>query len=255
MSTLLIDAGNTRIKWARLQGSRLGRVQAAAWSRDNVERIAQRLFRGASASQKVVVASVAGAAVDAALRRAAKSAGAPAPRFIRSSRRLAGVTSAYRVPARLGVDRWVALIGARARWSRRALCLVSIGTATTVDVLDGRGQHRGGWIIPGPCLMVESLLARTALIRQRARARAARGGAAAWARDTRAAVEIGAAQATAAVLRHAQREAACLLKQPILLVISGGGVRPNAAGGREAPVIAPHLVLAGLAVLAQQPQG
>ena len=248
MSTLLIDAGNTRIKWARLRGAKRGPVRALAWSASNINRLAKQILGGADQWQQVLVASVAGVAVNAALRRAASAAGAPAPTFMHSTSRLAGVTNAYRVPAHLGVDRWLAMIGARAQWPRQALCIVSIGTAITVDVLDSRGRHRGGWIIPGPRLMVDALLARTALIRQRAtRGAAARAAAGLWARDTRSAIEIGALQASDAVVTHAHREAARLLKRPVLLVLSGGGARANANS-----IHAPELVLDGLAVLAAQ---
>jgi type III pantothenate kinase len=265
MSTLLIDAGNTRIKWARLRAAKRGPVRALAWSARNINHLAKQVLGDGDQWQQVLVASVAGVAVNAALRRAASAAGAPAPTFMHSTSQLAGVTNAYRVPAHLGVDRWLAMIGARAQWPRQALCIVSIGTAITVDVLDSRGRHRGGWIIPGPRLMVDALLARTALIRQRANAPSARGarGAAAraaaglWARDTRSAIEMGALQASDAVVSHAHREAARLLKQPVLLVLSGGGASASAnARGRASAaansIHAPQMVLDGLAVLAAQ---
>jgi type III pantothenate kinase len=249
MNTLLIDAGNTRIKWARLRGAKRGPARALAWSAGNIERIAKQIFGDGAQWQQVLVASVAGTAVNAALRRAARAAGAPAPVFIHSTSRLAGVTNAYHVPAHLGVDRWLAMIGARALWPRQALCLVSIGTAITVDVLDARGRHRGGWIIPGPRLMVDALLARTALIKRRANAPGAvvRTTPGLWARDTRSAIEVGALQASDAVVSHSHREAVRLLKRPVLLVLSGGGARANANS-----IHAPELVLDGLAVLATQ---
>ncbi len=257
MTTLLIDAGNTRIKWARLHGKKRGSVHALPWSARNLNRVAQQIFGDGIQWRQVLVGSVAGVTVNAALRRAAEVADAPTPIFVQSTDRLAGVSNGYRVATRLGVDRWLAMIGARARWPRQALCIVSIGTAITVDVLDGRGRHRGGWIIPGPRLMVDALLARTALIKPRANASGAevRATDGRWARDTRAAIAVGALQASDAVVNHAHREAIKLLKEPVLLLLSGGGAtarvcrRTNVA---TKSVRTPELVLDGLAVLAAQ---
>src|SRR4029077_2103024 len=79
-----------------------------------------------------------------------------------------GVRNGYAETWRLGADRWVAMLGAHARYPGRALWVVDVGTALTVDLLDEHGRHRGGLLVPGPALMVESLLRRTAGIRKRA---------------------------------------------------------------------------------------
>jgi len=157
---LLIDAGNTRLKWATLRGRRLGRLQVVEWNGRTVARVARQAVTGGV--DRVLVCSVAGTVLERALRQAARAAGAPAPQFIRSTRRAAGVRNGYVEPWRLGADRWVAMLGARARHPGRALCIVDVGTALTIDLLDSAGQHRGGLITPGPALMVESLLRDTA---------------------------------------------------------------------------------------------
>jgi type III pantothenate kinase len=70
-----------------------------------------------------------------------------------------GVTNSYREPARLGSDRWAALIGAHARRTG-PLCLVDAGTALTLDALDASGVFVGGVILPGIELARRALLAR-----------------------------------------------------------------------------------------------
>lgn len=256
MTTLLIDAGNTRLKWALLEGGRRARSSAAQWNARNLARLARRIFRRGAQLDAVLVCAVAGSKVKSALRTAARAAGAPAPHFVASSLTVAGVTNAYRVPQRLGVDRWVALIGAHERLPNDAVCLISIGTAVTVDLLDSHGLHRGGAIVPGPQLMIESLLKRTALIRRRAAAGVAGPVRQLFAHDTRAALEAGSLHACVALVHHAMREAQELLKQHPRLILTGGGaaavqrmlLKPDGSGPNA--VLADDLVLSGLAVLA-----
>jgi type III pantothenate kinase len=255
MNTLLIDAGNSRLKWALL-GTRRERSSAAPWNSRTLPALARRIFARAATLDAVLVASVAGARVKAALRDAARAAGAPAPRFVASSRAAAGVTNGYRTPQRLGVDRWVALIGARERFPSDAVCVISIGTAMTIDLLDSHGRHRGGAIVPGPRLMIESLLSHTALIRRRAAAGGAGPGRQLFARDTRAALEGGSLHACAALVERAAREAQELLELHPQLLLTGGHaaavhrmLAPLEGVGQYA-ILVEDLVLAGLAVLA-----
>jgi type III pantothenate kinase len=187
-----------------------------------------------------------------ALRRAFRAAGAPAPRFVQSPRRAAGVINGYRVPQRLGVDRWLGLVAARDRYPASPVCVIGIGTAMTVDLLDRHGRHRGGAIAPGPQLMVSALLAHTALIR----ARAAQGRVPVrqrlFATDTRAAIAGGSLHACAALIPHALLEARGLLgARPRLLLTGGAADAVRRAAGLRVRVV-DDLVLRGLAVLARR---
>ena len=93
--------------------------------------------------------------------------------FARSTASACGVTNSYRQPRRLGVDRWVAMIGA---WSEfESSCLVvDAGTAVTIDAIDDTGQHLGGQILPGVALMARALASNTSDIPDTSR-RSARG--------------------------------------------------------------------------------
>jgi type III pantothenate kinase len=250
MKQLLIDAGNTRVKWATLRGTRLGRVQVAEWSERTVARLARRLLE--RRFERVLVCSVAGTALERALRRAARAAGSPVPQFIRSTRHAAGVRNGYVQPWRLGADRWVAMLGARARYPGRALCIVDVGTALTIDLLDRQGQHRGGLLTPGPALMVDSLLRETAGIRRRAGRRfgTAARAAATFGRSTRAGLLSGSALACAALIERALREARGELGGRPRLLLAGGGAAPVASFLRVAHERVDALVIQGLAMLA-----
>ncbi len=266
-AALLLDIGNTRLKWALLPAApdaghrRLAFMLAGALALDSRHRlrpgggaVLARVLARVPSGVPIVGCNVAGTAIERQLAALARRASRPPPHWVRSAARAAGVTNAYPEPWRLGVDRWVALIGARAACPGRALLIVSVGTAMTIDLLDARGRHRGGLITPGPRLMVDTLLERTAGIRRRA------GGAAVvadlgadptafWARDTRGALRAGARQSAAALVARARRVARELLGSAPLLLVTGGGAAAiigllPAAARRE-----PDLVLRGLAVM------
>jgi type III pantothenate kinase len=257
---LLLDIGNSRIKWARLPGSyRRGQRFAARGAIDLEgfdarDAALERLLVSMGSHSRIVACNVAGAAVERRLRVLARRVGARAPQFIRSAAAAAGVRNAYAEPWRLGADRWAALIGARFEHPGRPLCLVAVGTALTIDLLDERGRHRGGSIIPGPELMIKALFERTAGIQRRAGRNAAQAMARAgaspglFARDTRGAVTAGAVNAAAALIMESMHAARALLGRKPQLILSGG-----AAGKVAARLRAPYrrgddLVLRGLAV-------
>jgi len=252
VTTLLVDIGNTRIKWARLVRGRLGRQRAAAhagWTAPDFERALAPALRGVAA---VLAVSVAGTRVDRRFARAVRAVIGVAPRFVASTRRACGVTNGYREVWRLGADRWVAAIGGYAHPARRAraVCVVDVGTATTIDLVDVAGRHRGGAIIPGPALMVESLLRETGGIRRRAGGHGPRSAKSLFARSTREALEAGALHAVAAAIDRARLEARAITGAAPLLLLTGGAASEVHPYVGAAHSVIPDLVLRGLAALA-----
>ena len=254
MTTLLVDLGNTRIKWARFGGGRLGRQQAAAhagWTTADFLRALAPALRGVDA---VLAVSVAGARLDRRFARAVVAACGHRPRFVAATRRAGGVTNGYRDIWRLGADRWVAAIGGYA-WpprQRRPVCVVDIGTAMTIDLVDARGRHLGGAIVPGPELMVKSLLRDTGGIRRRADGRAARArpGSSLFARSTRDALEAGARHAVAATIDRAYAAARAATGTAPRLLLTGGAAGAVGRDLKSPHTVIPDLVLRGLAALA-----
>ncbi len=249
MAMLLVDIGNTRIKWARLDGERLARGKAAVHSGWRPADYARRLLRPARGLNGLVVSSVAGARVNRALGAAARRAGI-ATWFVTVPRRAGGVTVGYVEPWRLGVDRFAALVGAHALFDGVPLCVVGVGTALTIDLLDAAGRHRGGVIVPAPDLMVATLLRETYGIRRRAQ-----GGAAdprgLFGRSTRDGIELGARYAAAALIDRAVEEGSSILGREPLVLLTGGGAGAVRTRLRSRCVGVPDLVLKGLAVLAR----
>jgi len=163
------------------------------------------------------------------------------------------VTVGYLEPWRLGVDRFVAAVGAHHLFKGVATCVVGVGTAMTIDLITAAGRQRGGVIIPAPGLMIETLLSHTHGIRRRARGGAS-GATGLFGRSTRAAIVQGSRYAAAAIIDRAVEEAGTLLGRRPLVVLTGGeapAVRPLV---RSHCVGVPDLVLRGLAVLSQAPQ-
>ena len=254
MNVLLVDIGNTRIKWARFDGRRLGRQHAAVHAGWGGEDYARRVFGAGRGIERVLVASVAGTRVERGVALAARRARAPVPEFVTSQRHAGGLAVGYAEPWRLGVDRFVAAIGAHQLAKGRAVIVVGVGTAMTIDLVDGKGRHRGGAIIPAPALMVDTLLTNTHGIRRRAQGGGA-GGDSLFGRSTRAALLNGSRYAAAALIDRAVDEARALLgggRAP-LVMLTGGGAPSVQPVVRSTCVSVPDLVLRGLAVLCVEP--
>ena len=250
---LLVDIGNTRVKWARLVDGRMDKHHAAAIAGWSASQFAARVLGRGWKKQdgRIIVSSVAGERVNGLLVAAGRRAGAPVLEFVASRRSAAGITTRYLEPWRLGVDRFVAAIGAHHLASGQPVCVVNVGTAMTIDLVDGSGQHCGGAIVPGPALMVNSLLTQTHGIRRRATG-GRNGVTSLFARTTRTAIGQGSLYAAAAVVDRAIEEAKSQVGTRPLVLLTGGGsaaIRPLI---RNTAVCLPELVLHGLAVWAQR---
>lgn len=248
MSTLLVDIGNSRVKWARLAQGVLAEQHAAAHAGWSTEDWRANLF-GAEPATRVLASTVAGGASAAALREAARRATGREAEFVATRREAAGVRNGYAEARLLGVDRWLAVIGAYRRL--RGACVVAdAGTAMTIDVVAADGQHGGGFIVPGPALMVSSLLDGTSdLVAHRSSS--PRGTAAGFADNTRDAIERGCRVALAALVDRCVVDATNATgAQPTLLLTGGAAdeLRPHLRTPAEH---VPDLVLRGLAALVE----
>ena len=245
--TLLVDIGNSRVKWARLGADGLGQQSASSYAGWTAVDWSAALFAG-DRVERVLASSVAGPAAAAALDAAARLATGRPAQFVTTTRAAAGVVNGYANPALLGVDRWLAVIGSYAR-VRGACVVADIGTAATVDVVSGNGRHLGGFIVPGQRLMVASLLGSTGDLAAHHAASEAVGAQGGFADNTREAIERGCRLALAALVDRSLSEAERSLGEPCRLLLTGGGaaeVLPDLRGTAEH---VPDLVLRGLAEL------
>jgi type III pantothenate kinase len=244
---LLVDVGNSRVKWATFDCGQMGVQSAAAYSGWTMDDWRRALF-ATPGVESVFVASVAGEASAALLTEAARlETGRPA-QFVATRREAGGVRNAYPEPRLLGVDRWLASIAAY-RLARGACCVADVGTAATLDGVASDGQHVGGFIVPGPELMMRSLWGATSDLASHTATSGAAAGAP-FADNTRDAIERGCRLAVAAMVDRTVAEMTRLLGSAPVLVLTGGGA-PGIEALIETPARpAPDLVLRGLAIAA-----
>lgn len=241
---LLLDLGNTRLKWA-LQAQPEGWLARGAvdWREDTMAGL-QLAWSGLPRPDTVIAASVVDAVREALVAEVVGSLFARAPGWWRTPVSACGVRNAYVEPQRLGVDRFLAMVAAYA--DGRAPCvLAGVGTALTLDALASDGRHLGGLIAPGPQLMRQSLLDATAQVRLDRP-----GEILELADNTADAVVSGCFQAAAALIeRFATRMAARLDGAPTLIL--GGGDAATLMPLLSLPArLSQDSVLRGLAVWA-----
>ena len=161
---LLIDAGNTRVKWALANDDAKPGDWIASGAVSHAELPQLAAHWQGSRPTRALLSNVAGAEVAAQLEGALSSAGVPREtmQWFRSQPACAGVVNGYRDPAQLGCDRFASLIAAHHRYPAQSLLVVTAGTATTVDALDASGRFIGGMILPGLGTMARSLALNTA---------------------------------------------------------------------------------------------
>lgn len=217
---LLLDLGNTRLKWA-LQVQPAGWLARGAvdWQQDMTTAL-ESAWTGLPRPATVIAASVVDIAREVQVTAVSERLFACAPDWLRTPAIACGVRNAYAEPQRLGVDRFLAMVAARA--DGHAPCVVAgAGTALTLDALAADGLHLGGLIAPGPQLMQQSLLDATARVRPERP-----GEILELADNTADAVASGCWQAAAALIeRFATRMAPRLGAMPTLILDGGDAER------------------------------
>ncbi|MBW8899085.1 MAG: type III pantothenate kinase [Massilia sp.] len=160
---LLIDAGNTRIKWAlAASDAALGQWHASGVALHAELNHLPAQWQGHAVSA-AIVANVAGTRMRDQLQLMLPTTDVS---WFASLPALAGIRNGYRRPAQLGCDRFAALIGARALAPGQPLVVATCGTATTVDAVSADGLFSGGMILPGLGLMAAALASNTAQLPQ-----------------------------------------------------------------------------------------
>jgi type III pantothenate kinase len=235
---MLIDAGNSSLKWAVVEGGHWrgqGRFDYADWSALQAEM---------TSGSRCFIASVAQPAQAHRLAELLAAAGM-IPVWLKAGPDFAGLKNTYQNPRQLGVDRWMGLIAARER-SREAVLVVSAGTAMTVDALSADGRFLGGVIVPGAMLMRQSLLKGTAQVAETA------GKWEAFPRNTADAVQSGVVAALCGAIQlQFARLSEAVGAAPTCLLTGGdaGMLLPHL----NVPVVhAPALILEGIDRVARE---
>jgi type III pantothenate kinase len=217
---LLIDAGNTRIKWALAATDHV----VGEWhAMGNVVHADLEKIKHACSAHKiqhVLISNVAGDAVASQLRKMLVELTVPESSltWFRAQAECAGVRNAYAQPTQLGSDRFASLIGARHRYVGQRLLVVTCGTATTIDALEADGTFIGGMILPGLATMATSLALNTALLPAVDKA----DRTAVFADNTHDAIISGCLSAQVGAIMHAHQQRS---NPPARCVLSGGAAQ------------------------------
>ncbi len=164
---LLVDAGNTRIKWAVVDRS-VAQPPGNWHASGCVARAdAAQLSRSWSEFKigRILLSNVAGGGMRDELAKIvwlSLGLNAVAMEWFASTHMLGGIRNRYLNPTQLGSDRFAAVIGAHALFPSSHLVVATCGTATTIDAVDADGVFVGGMILPGLGLMASSLAKNTA---------------------------------------------------------------------------------------------
>ena len=226
---LCLDAGNSRLKFGLFDGN--GWLLKDALDYAAFDDLFGRLPAKAT---RIVACNVAGEAVRQRIETLAASHSLPLA-WLTSTASACAVRNGYDAPQQLGADRWAALIGARALHTG-ACVVVMAGTATTIDVMDDKGQFRGGLILPGLSLM------RTALARNTADLPHAAGHYRASPTNTDDAIVSGAVHATLGAVERMR----ATLGDETLCLLSGGAATELAPHLNRPQRLIDNLVLEGL---------
>jgi len=242
---LLLDIGNTRVKWGWLEGGQVRAGGVAMHKRDPA--LILQGWTLAEPPEQLLVVSVAGAELtETALAWARQNWGIE-PGLLRagSGAELLGVTTAYRHPDKLGADRWAAAVGAYVA-SRSAVCVVDCGSAITVDAVDATGKHLGGLIMPGWRLMRAALHFGTAALPL-----ADTEAVQLFALDTVDAIVSGTMLGAAAMVENLTQRMLSEMDEPAELWLTGGDAAHLLPYLQHEFRHAPGLVLQGLAAMAE----
>lgn len=241
---LLIDIGNSRLKWAFMNGEKLYHHGGCAL--DDVVHLTA-IWDELPTPDAVYCASVADENVQYQLAEQVQQRWNLTLQRLQTTARCAGVVNGYRQPEQLGVDRWAALIAAR-QLATTPLCVVDCGSAVTIDAVDSSGQHLGGYIVPGLHMQMRSLQTSTAGIRLNGE----NGNDGVWGQDTVSCMRLGTLESVAGLVQRSRHRLQELYGDEVTVFITGG----------DAPAVIPlldfslcheaHLVLAGMAWMVRE---
>ena len=261
---LLLDIGNSNLRWATAEAANPGEMQVLRHS-DGIPLDLLAAWEQIDAPSRILVSNVRGTAIADALRRVTRAYWGLEPEFVSTCAESCRVRIAYADPTRFGVDRWLVLIAAHAL-AQDAVCptsapdasadtsrptlILDAGTAVTFDLLLADGRHLGGLILPGIEMMRNSLLAGTQIPKIEAEPVGDP-----WACDTGTGVASGSIQAIVALTaRLYGRLAEQTGILPRLLLTGGDADRLHPVLDQPCEVI-PDLVLRGLLQLITNQRG
>lgn len=243
---LLIDFGNTRIKWAMQQQGEFAFGGEAAYKQHSLQALFEEWWDEIPSPVSILCASVTSEDHNQTLDRWCRQHWQQPVTWLHSVARQHGVTNAYRQPHTLGCDRWAALIAAH-RLTSHHVGIIDCGSAITLDLLHADGRHQGGYIIPGLWMMQQCLLSGT----ERIKAAPILTDQLEPGDSTETCISHGAMRTVVALLDSVMLEMQQQYDNRLEWLLTGGDARRVQQHLRDPCRLIPDLVLRGLAYLVE----
>lgn len=245
---LLVDIGNSAIKWACTETyEKLLNADAGFYTRNLLSGVLDSKWKNIDCPEKILVSNVAGREIEQSLTQWCQENWQLEPDYLQVEDNICGVKLGYKDIRQLGVDRWLAIITA---WNKfkNTLCIVDCGTALTIDGVSKSGQHLGGMILPGIELMQQSLLERTSGISDIKNLQ----GDDQLANNTQQGIASGTTMAMVSLIDRVVKNMQKNIDSRLACIITGGGAK-NIINLLESQFeYDPHMVLLGLARIGKQ---
>jgi type III pantothenate kinase len=252
MAFLVIDIGNSRLKWGLYDRAHPDAtlLHHGAVVLEEIDQLWAQVWSRLPRPEGMLGCVVAGDAIKRRVEEQLQTWGLK-PRWLVSATRAGGVTNGYDHPHRLGADRWAALVGARHCTAHAVpptpALVIMVGTAVTIDALDSSGHFLGGAIMPGFGLMLRALETGTAGLK------VPMGEATDFPTNTSDALTSGGTDAIAGAIDRAYRRLAKREGLEPWLIMSGGAAPKLVRLADELPVRnVEHLIFEGLLTLAAE---
>ena len=241
---LVVDIGNSRIKWAQVHESNLSQQGSGQYSGSGFAQSLDEYWTDLDPPQSLWATNVAGDKVANELHAWVEKRWCVPVHILRATAHACGVSCAYAQPETLGADRWAAMIAAY-RSSSSPVCIIDCGTAITIDAMDQGGSHLGGVILPGLGLMRRSLCDNTVDIDT-----VSEPGGKLLGVDTGQGVALGTLYAAGSAVDRVIEDLEAELGVEVECLITGGNAAVLEPRLTHDCHHQPHLVLQGLAILA-----
>jgi len=244
---LLLDVGNSRIKYASLQDTHFSYLDALDYQERDISERLQTIADAIAKPQAIYLASVSNEEIEQAIVQWARETYAINVIRVESAQASHGVVNAYNNPQQMGVDRWLAMLAARKQFPDSVCCVVDCGTAITIDIIDEKGQHQGGWILPGIHLTMRALFENTSKIQLSTSVDLTRTPG----KSTQSCVLNGVATAVVSIVENLLRDNESKQDANMMCIFTGGDAdRIFPLLRSNSKVLTHDLVLQGLALVA-----
>ena len=240
---LLIDIGNTAIKWAIESDGKLQPMNRFSYTADKIQKQLQSNFSQIDFYKitKILVSNVAGSKIKVTITDWAKETIQLSPQFAQVTNRANGLVNAYTHPELLGIDRWLALIAASHSY-KAPFCVIDCGTAVTIDGVDQNKHFIGGAILPGLALQRQSLNQSTNAIDQVFTEKIEN----VFAKNTKQGVLAGTTFAITALIENMSAKLRIQTEKSVTCILTGGDAEVIEKYLSLTAELEPNLVLQGL---------